>query len=606
MGSAKDSYDNISNELLNSNTECDRLSKLAAELQDELNALKSAENTPDESGKIDSNLESKYRQQIVDLSNKLSSADDEVKECKKRIHELEEQIENKVDPRITEAESLLDTVEADENDTKGFVGVVEGSLYQAQTIEKFVGLSLQELYKHVTFDLMQYLFDGDVFNISDNPIRNDMLIGNKMYDIDLSNISEEESINRLKTLFSKFPAVVFRYKIVGSVPAVDVEYDNTDEEIHNDGDLTEQTVQDTNSDNTISDDVAVEIPFESMCSLMNSNTVDFHKYYRITNLIGDAYVCYDFDTEDKIKAIAQLFAAVVCFGEATDKAKAIGSYNFAEVISYPSNHENGARVPFTGFFVDPNSYVDISNVLYKLCDICGVNSASLTVYGDCDLYIDEDAMYNLGIQSIYTSNIPISVDNTSVKTSGNNSAHCIVSGTISKYIYADDDDLCKSAKLDIIKRVIAIKSGSIKYAFNFRDENEVAMVISEMLADSDIPIDEVISKLDKIPVVNHLDDSVHYYPVVSPHREEMPHNPDDIEEFNLNGDTYYVLKVEPYILMDTLIKIRLLASGDRNIGLRVVIDLDALNFYCVDYHNNDPMIQLSVSSLADYMIEHKK
>ena len=175
--------------------------------------------------------------QIEELTLKISQLEDVIKAKDTEIGNLQNKLDNIVDPRITEAQSILDAIEDTEDIPRSYVGIVNGNMYQCESMEKFIGHSLQELYSIVTFELMPYLFDGDIFRITDKAVNKDLVIGNKAYDIQLGDMSEDECINRLKTLFSKFPTVVFLSKTIGRLEvAEDIisETPNLDENVFED------------------------------------------------------------------------------------------------------------------------------------------------------------------------------------------------------------------------------------------------------------------------------------------------------------------------------------------------------------------------------------
>lgn len=585
----------------------DEAKQRESELQDKLST-----NSENNTETIQGATESSYRNQIVNLTNEVAKLQDEIAGKDEEIANLKEILSNKEDPRVTEAESLLATIEADENDTKGYVGVVEGSLYQAQTIEKFIGLSLQELYKNVTFELMQYLFDGDVFNISDSPVRNDFLIGNKMYDIDLSGLTEEDAIYRLKTLFSKFPNVVFRYKIIGSNPIITEEAEPVDEA---NTQANEQEYQESGAsiidnlpDEAPADAISVFMPFRSFENVCYNNEVEVEQLICLTNTENESTESLEIRNDSLDNTAIDLMTAVISFGRIKSKPKVIGTNRFEGVsdLIHPLTENDTVRIPYTRLGLTVTQITDIFPVIEYLCSILQVDVNGLTIYFNGSIYTDEEQMYQLNIQSIYSSDIPHPIETGLYQGSkdGSNTNHSssIISGNMSSYLYPSDT--LADVQDTVVHKVLAVKSGELSMAFRAQmGDNDIANLISEMLAVSDAPIDEVILKLGNFGVTNPLSGEVKYYPVIS--RDQSLVTP-NFETFDNNGDTYYVSELKPYQLMNVLLRIRMLANGDRNIGVRVLVDNEAISYYCNEFHAKTPVEQCSVESFIDYVMEHIK
>ena len=222
------------------------------------------------------------------------------------------------------------------------------------------------------------------------------------------------------------------------------------------------------------------------------------------------------------------------------------------------------------------------------------------IYFNGSIYTDEEQMYQLNIQSIYSSDIPHPIETGLYQGSGDgsNTNHCIISGSMSSYLYPSDT--LADVQDTVVHKVVAVKSGELSMAFRAQmGDNDIADLISEMLAVSDAPIDEIILKLGNFGVTNPLSGEVKYYPVIS--RDQSLVTP-NFETFDNNGDTYYVSELKPYQLMNVLLRIRMLANGDRNIGVRVLVDNEAISYYCNEFHAKTPVEQCSVESFIDYVM----
>ena len=134
----------------------------------------------------------------------------------KELDILKEEIHGFRDERIEISRQLLDTITDNPSMPRSYVGVVGTKMFQTQELEKFVGLSLQELYDIVDFNLLPIIFDGNVFRLKQPAFRGDLALNSNLYDIDLSGLTEEEVLTKLNGIFSNFKDVIFLSKTIGS------------------------------------------------------------------------------------------------------------------------------------------------------------------------------------------------------------------------------------------------------------------------------------------------------------------------------------------------------------------------------------------------------
>lgn len=161
--------------------------------------------------------EGAYREKIAQMTAEIQQIKTISQGYKDQLDEIERIKAGAEDERIVLGRTLLEAVEDNPDLSRTYVGVVDSKLFQITDITKFVGTCLQELYNVVQFDLMQILFDGDVFKIIQPATRCDLMINTKQYDIDLRGFSESDIINRIKAVFNKFPNVVFMCKTIGKM-----------------------------------------------------------------------------------------------------------------------------------------------------------------------------------------------------------------------------------------------------------------------------------------------------------------------------------------------------------------------------------------------------
>ena len=191
------------------------LHKLIDQLREENERLH-AESKQDMYKDLKFETEGAYREKIAAMSSEIQKLTAGLQDYKDKFDEIERIKAGQEDERIVLGRTLLEAVEENLDLQRTYVGVVDSKLFQVQDATKFVGTCLQELYNVVQFDLMQILFDGDVFKIVQPAVRGDLMINTKKYDIDLGGFSEADIINRLKAVFNKFPNVVFMCKTIGT------------------------------------------------------------------------------------------------------------------------------------------------------------------------------------------------------------------------------------------------------------------------------------------------------------------------------------------------------------------------------------------------------
>jgi hypothetical protein len=168
----------------------------------------------------DENIDNKinnYRDQINDLTIKIANYEEQVEELEGKLKEAQDEINNMAGIEKKRAHELLMVIEDDPNMDRHYVGVVNTELLQYDDIHTFVGRSLQKLYEIKRLEASQYIFNGDIFKLSQPAVRNDLIMNNKQYDVNFSDMYEDEVLNKLRILFSHFDDVVFECKKIGTL-----------------------------------------------------------------------------------------------------------------------------------------------------------------------------------------------------------------------------------------------------------------------------------------------------------------------------------------------------------------------------------------------------
>lgn len=645
-----------------------------------------------------------YRNQIEILYHEKSELEEKLAEKDRIIQELTDKVNNKVDPKITASIELLETIDDDVDIDRSYVGVVNGNLFQSDKLTKFIGLALQELYSCVSFELMPYLFDGDIFKITDKAVRKDMLLGNRIFDIDLTNISEDEAILRLKTLFSKFPAVVFFEKRIGTVREVPEEviesFENTEDnfvEFESDENFGEESLNsdleiiDENPDEQSEifdedivvpeddlgedagdfDDGIIEDIGETSGEMLDENTsfrddtgvseddddIDFggpvesedeigetgdaviignddpfaglgfdedftetpaevsEKTQTLAfsipnvgmalwsdecNLIKPLYVQYGGDvlkvrTDNLREQIQSLMYAMLLFADNfTETVTNMHQVNFRElsnIVSETRNGEDSIKIPYTKYFLNADNLGQSVVVLDKICEIGKVNSDDVYIYfeGTANVGSEFEAYY------VDTSGFMFDArteDDFNINDDPNtyNEKHCIISASVMNSIIMNKEQM--EIQEMLIKKCIAIRTNYMSQQIS--SMQDVAYVITEMLANADEP-DTLISRLGNV-----IGTDIRF---ISRNVEEVGENS---VIAHMNGDDYYIADMKPWQIIYSLIHLHVLATGNKAISLRVVMDGDLYDYYNNEFTEFDPVKVAAVKSFMLYASERLK
>lgn len=190
------------------------------ELETEVHRLKRKLNstsmftTGDES--VDEQINN-YRDQINALTIQNANNEETIKDLEEKLKAAQDEIDNMSGIEKKKAHELLMVIEDVPDMDRQYVGVVNTELLQYDEIHTFVGRSLQKLYEIKRLEASQYIFNGDIFKLSQPAIRNDLIMNNKQYDVNFSDMYEDEVLNKLRILFSHFSDVVFECKKIGTL-----------------------------------------------------------------------------------------------------------------------------------------------------------------------------------------------------------------------------------------------------------------------------------------------------------------------------------------------------------------------------------------------------
>lgn len=197
--------------------------------------------------KVDNEIAS-YRDQINELTIKLSNEQETVKQLKEDLKKANDEINNMTGVERKKAHELLMVIEDNPDLDRHYVGVVNTELLQYDEIHTFVGRSLQMLYELKRLEASQYIFNGDIFKLIQPAIRNDLIMNNKAYDVSFEDRHEDDVLNKLRILFSHFNDVIFECKKIGTLRvdpfAAYEEAEYTDVNGESDSEFTEGYIED--------------------------------------------------------------------------------------------------------------------------------------------------------------------------------------------------------------------------------------------------------------------------------------------------------------------------------------------------------------------------
>lgn len=194
------------------------LAKWLDEAREANHDMKEALDSGDVDTKETTELIARYRREIEDLTKKAASFEEKYHSCQDELNKANERIEELSSNSSEKAMQMLNSVVQDSpNERRAYAAVIGEEVQQYETLTKFVGVMLQKLFDLKGLEASTYIFDGDLFKISSKPVRNDVVINGKVYDIDLTGLSEDTVLNKVRILYSRFSDIPFACKKIGSL-----------------------------------------------------------------------------------------------------------------------------------------------------------------------------------------------------------------------------------------------------------------------------------------------------------------------------------------------------------------------------------------------------
>ena len=602
-----------SEELAKAHAEIAQLKAKLQEQSTQVNNLTVQVNSSNNDSSVDMKQVASYRKQIEDLSIEVSDQKELIDKQSREILELQEILSGKDAPKNAEAMMLLNTVtDPGEDSPLSYVGVVGGVLFQSPSIEKFIGQSIQELYKAKDKEILPFLYDGDMFNITDSAVRKDMLLGSRTFDLQLDELSADECIERLNRLFGYFPDIAFLFKTIGnknySMDNLNDDLTQPDNEINDDelldiGDNEEIEFGDTDivqieaepntefyseTDNYFEDDTlennvyCISAALGDLGEILNSEDIELVNTLYIERQDNGIY-CIDNSSDESI--LKSIVYSLINFSYDRLKSTiAIEKFDFSNLSDYIVRRGEGlVRIPHTKFDVNSTNLIDYIPIIYKICELCEVESNSLYFYLDVSMSEESQFMsYAVDISEwvfVDTDDSDLEQKESKVVFSGN------ILGMVEFNEY----------QWDIMSKLVikcdAFKSNNTSSRID--DYGSIGNLISGMLSDSGDRLDGIIGNI--------------FIPGTEQQWITYNQETENAYSISINGNSYFINESQPYIIWYLLLKLHKEVYNDRNAGILVVINTNLLDLYNSEaFECYDPVRYCAISSLLEYLSKNTK
>ena len=550
--------------------------KMNSELEQEVNSLKKELDTLKQVN-ADSvgYAESAYRTRIVELISENQELKDKITDLTKKLEEIIKKQDGAEDAKVVMARQLLDAVEDNPDLTRTYVGVVNSKLFQINDLPKFTGVCIQELYSIVSFDLMQLLFDGDVFKVIQPATRGDLMINTKQYDIDISMLSEDEVLSRLKTLFGKFDKVIFMCKTIGTHKATaisdrdlsDLEnlvfnLDGTAEIAETDifGERMDFVKQLDNTENEEDDEVESTEPLLglALCDVM---AVMWEKNSPIRNIraIGDSESIFKIKNKTLENVLLYGIRSLISLSNniysSINKLSSANLSEYSGFVSIEKQSDSAVNIPYTHYYVELDRLQKCVSMLIMVADVLGLDDTDIYLYMEAAYVTDGDLVNNyIDRESLGLNERVDRKQAAKVKYN----IHCMISGK-EYYTSMNTEDMSYAIDRMIIDTV-AIRTQYIKSSI--RSLEDLAGVISTMV--NMVGTDKAEELIENIN--NELGNGKQ---LIKTSTEGLTGK--EIE-LKIGNKTYYLGKIQAGMVLKLLFKLHSLVSDSDVIDMRVAVD----------------------------------
>ena len=548
----------------------------------------SANENTDENTEHNADEISSYRKQIESLSNELSEYKEKVTTLEQELEANKAELNNLSGVGRQRALELLNVIEDNEELDRHYVGVINTELIQFDSISTFVGRSLQKLYELKAFEASQYIFNGDIFKLVQPAKRNDLIMNNKAYDIDLGNEHEDEVLNKLRIVFSHFEDVIFECKKIGTIKPKKPEIIKKIELAEDEEAEAEEF---ESSDEKESQEILIAGQLLNIDSLVwSEEDIEFNNIKYVGSDTMTFNINRDNDEMSNEQILCKCIDAVLSLGTdygdnivARLKQTDLSTINnfiklyTTEYASYP--RINGTRYVVTGM----DSLKQVASVLLDICNEMEIDTSSLFVYFSVTTTSDfiksnyefpEDA-----IQLREFSNYERSED--AEETAA------VIKGNMFSCIAVTKNSL--KVHRELFNNVLAVKTKYLVKALNTRED--LVDIVSEMIIEA-----ENVAAINSLSNIGNVVGESHK--LISKDSTEVGDKPIEIVG---QAGTYYLATIEDWQVVHSLLKIHTTLFNNMAIALKTSINMEALHFFKTQFETSEPSLSLAVKSIIDYV-----
>ena len=444
------------------------------------------------------NGENEYRAKIEELTTENQLLKVELNKYKSELTDIKKKQDEAEDERVVLARQLLDAIEDNPEMERTYVGVVNSKLFQINEISKFVGSCLQELYSAVSFELMQLLFDGDIFVLKQTTEAGDLMLNARNYAIDFGDLSEEEILSRLATLFGKFDQVVFNYKVIGNKAIKKSRINLVKDNETAFAEAFGQTVTDTFEEEP---EVIME-PKEDRkllgLALIDVSGILWSESNPIKALaaIGDNNRLFKVDSYDFESTIKNGVDALINISSSVQTSihtiRETDLSTLSSVIHEGKQSDTDVRILDTKYYIEETSQQKVISAILAIAELLQLDSQSVYMYFEADYIEDWNDFY--AIESSLNLESKFNLEDT--EETGE-VLHCILSGTVVDFIQTLDGML--EAEKSFIDGTLAVRTRYLQKSL--RTTQDVGIILSEILAKTENP-EDVIEVINKSNIYN--------------------------------------------------------------------------------------------------------
>lgn len=579
-----------------------KANKTIAKLEDEITRLRETEHKEtielSSEQQLESEKEIKYIKQIEQLHKDKSNQQDEIDELKETIIKLEKRLDAEDNNLHVQAEGLLAEVEDDIELPRSYVGVVNSSLFQEDSLNRFVGHSIEKLYEVEGFNIMPLIFDGDLFKIKQNGNRVDFLINTKEYEVNLEDETEDSVLDKLDTLFSKFDKTVFKCKAIGTLEEIydeiedssdvigdDYQLDDIFDDADVDIELDESELLGDNIDNYTEEQTTERVSL--VVKIAKISEVFWNNYVKNIEIkgiaIGNKKYSINSDDDLEIQLSKIIDALLTNTNNFENTVKTLIQKDFNGVSIAIKEMSTGLiNIPFTRFGIDKITNVGmIVPIINEFLESIEIDRTNVEMYIKADIPIDSTInkyAVDFGDIQEYTNEHQCSLTG--------QTGSLIISGNIT------DMALMNSGVTNMYNKILvnclAVKTNYLQERLDTIDGR--ARVF-----------ENIINKFngDKLGLANALGTVIGTnYKIMSTDKSEVS---PDYYEIKISGKAVYVSELSPFELTFTLIRLHSYIQKNKSIGIQVEIDLGAYNFYRNTFVDTDARRSLSVYTVVNYI-----